>query len=631
MVFSNRKIKMGKVISFSGVDGSGKTTQVNYLGDYLINKNFKIFKTRVFSYLIYSRINQLAKNTLLIKRKTGNTKLRNELLRSRVAKYPSVSSSAHLSSRQAARYSRANKIFQHIWFFFALIDHWLYYLFVILPKKAKYDYVICDRYFFDMFINSCYQGLVHPNLRKIYASIIPGADLYIYLRIKPVDAKLRSKDDFPLGYYKTQTDLYNRYFKFQHNVITLDAQERIVELKRKVLRVINTKKILYIVSGIGPYNAGGVTAIYELIKKISIQGAKVEIITPVYFYSGKDWYSWAKNEDKIYGISFHHVDAPEWIKRNFTLYHYVAQLQIILKLFSLAFTKKYDIVHEFVSVPFLTIRSRIFSWVNGAKHVVTISTYYSGKLGSLKILSLIKSDLLVVPTESLRKETLKHHFSKREVLKIPFGIDVNQFRKKNKNKARENLGLFTKGLVVLYTGPINEDKGAYQYAQAVEELARKHKKVQFLFISSRERDSKDYISRRKKILDIISGKNNIKFKEGIFDISDVYKSSDIVVVPQQSPHGTMMPPVTIIEAMAAGCCVIGTNTEGITDILKDGVNGYTYNKDERKKLEIIISKLIKNNSLRSKVGIEAQKAVSQMTISNTADNYLRSYSKILQV
>jgi glycosyltransferase involved in cell wall biosynthesis len=65
-------------------------------------------------------------------------------------------------------------------------------------------------------------------------------------------------------------------------------------------------------------------------------------------------------------------------------------------------------------------------------------------------------------------------------------------------------------------------------------------------------------------------------------------------------------PISLIEAMAAGLPVLGTNVEGIRDVIAPNRNGFLVQIGDIKELKNILHKLVQNEMLRKKFGQESR-------------------------
>jgi len=65
-------------------------------------------------------------------------------------------------------------------------------------------------------------------------------------------------------------------------------------------------------------------------------------------------------------------------------------------------------------------------------------------------------------------------------------------------------------------------------------------------------------------------------------------------------------PISLLEAMAAGLPVVGTDVDGIRDVIIDGRNGYLIQIGDVPGLKCALNTLLRNESLRTKMGQESQ-------------------------
>ena len=117
---------MKKIISISGIDGAGKSTQIGFIKKKLLRENKKVF-------IFWSRIGytsgfQFIKDILrLLFRnqlpKAGNTKKRKKALK--------------------------NRIVSNLWIFLAIMDLFYYYVIFLRIKYYTGHNIILDRYLID--------------------------------------------------------------------------------------------------------------------------------------------------------------------------------------------------------------------------------------------------------------------------------------------------------------------------------------------------------------------------------------------------------------------------------------------------------------------------------------------------
>ena len=88
-------------------------------------------------------------------------------------------------------------------------------------------------------------------------------------------------------------------------------------------------------------------------------------------------------------------------------------------------------------------------------------------------------------------------------------------------------------------------------------------------------------------------------------------------------------PKALLEAMACGRTVIGTNVEGIKEVIRHGENGILCNTDSRSIREAIIS-VMEDERLREKLGRNARKTIEEgYSLDKLIDRELKLYSQLV--
>lgn len=206
-------LKKGKLIVFSGIDGSGKTTQSIKTTELLRKRGAKAISIKVFSYLLLRYPIGLLK--ILKKNKQGFSARKNPLL----------------------NYKNKNPLCKILPFIF-LIDHWLYFVFKIYPKLLIYDYVVCDRYFFD-FVPSYFEfGYASDKIICLYVKLIPRPDFFFFLQIFP-KAAFERKNEYSLLYLQKLDKIYSRFFSELSFMIKIDGEKKEKIITNKVVSIIS--------------------------------------------------------------------------------------------------------------------------------------------------------------------------------------------------------------------------------------------------------------------------------------------------------------------------------------------------------------------------------------------------------
>lgn len=88
--------------------------------------------------------------------------------------------------------------------------------------------------------------------------------------------------------------------------------------------------------------------------------------------------------------------------------------------------------------------------------------------------------------------------------------------------------------------------------------------------------------------------------------------------------------IAILEAMAAGLCVIATNVGGIPDIVEHGKNGILFHYGDEKGLRGQLQRVIEDADLRLQFSLNGTDKVTRMfSISETVRIYQQAYKGLL--
>jgi len=151
---------------------------------------------------------------------------------------------------------------------------------------------------------------------------------------------------------------------------------------------------------------------------------------------------------------------------------------------------------------------------------------------------------------------------------IPMGVDKQRFWKKDQESHQK----IPDSRIILSVGRLVEKKGMKYLIMAMEEVVNTYPDAKLLIGGDGpEKDNLIELCRELKL------DENVKFLGYIPDekIPLIYSASDIFVLPSvETKHGdTEGLGVVLLEAMASGIPVIGSNIGGIPDIIEDRKTG----------------------------------------------------------
>jgi len=157
--------------------------------------------------------------------------------------------------------------------------------------------------------------------------------------------------------------------------------------------------------------------------------------------------------------------------------------------------------------------------------------------------------------------------------------------------------------ICLFLGRLGERKGTYDLIKAISILKTKGVYSNFILAGDGE------VEQVKKYADTLGVKNNTEFLGWIGKEKkiELLSKADILVLPSYN-EGL---PMAILEAMNYGLSIVSTYVGGIPEVVTVPENGYLVHPGEVESLANCLEKLIKDHSLRKKIGIENIKKVKE--------------------
>jgi L-malate glycosyltransferase len=239
--------------------------------------------------------------------------------------------------------------------------------------------------------------------------------------------------------------------------------------------------------------------------------------------------------------------------------------------------------------------------------------------------TLKHADAVSVNSSFTRSQVLRFSPPALSVSIIPMGMDDTRILGIKTNCISKN-----QKHSILFVGRMIEWKGISILIQAIELVIPSIADVKLILIG----DGPD-LDKFKKQVQSLELDKVIQFRGKLSD-SDLnieYERSDLFILPSITQKNIVMEGlgVVLLEAMASGIPVIGSNTGGIPDIIEDGVNGLLVPPGDPKALALAIIRIFNDSYLAERFRDAGLRTVKErFSWDRIADQFSEIYTKIVE-
>ena len=210
---------------------------------------------------------------------------------------------------------------------------------------------------------------------------------------------------------------------------------------------------------------------------------------------------------------------------------------------------------------------------------------------------------------------------------ISIGVDTREFNPDiSIDNVKEKYGLNDK-TTVLFSSDIIPRKGVEYLVRAADIVVNQLGYKDTLFLLKGKVSEKVYLENMRKLIEDYKLVENVKIVGYIpwEDLKRLYVASDIYVLPSlEEPC-----PTSLLEPLACGKPLIGTNVGGIVTMIKNGWNGFLVEPANEKELAEKIKYLIDHPEKWDEMGKNSRKlAEEEFDWSKIAEKYLEVYEEI---
>lgn len=251
----------------------------------------------------------------------------------------------------------------------------------------------------------------------------------------------------------------------------------------------------------------------------------------------------------------------------------VRDIRTLWKLYRLLRREKPDVVHTHTAkAGFVGRWAAKFAGVPVIVHTFHGHVFhgYFGKTKTRVFIALEQmtsriTDSILTLTQSLRRElALTYRVARTEKITVlPLGLDLAPFAAAPRKTGtfREQYGIPQDAPLVGIAGRMVSVKNHAMFLEAAAQIRAKRPDARFVMIGDGE--LRDDLERQ---IDNLGLRGFVKITGWLSDMTAAYADMDVFALSSVN-EGT---PVTVIEALSAGCPVVATHVGGIPDLLEGG-------------------------------------------------------------
>jgi 1,2-diacylglycerol 3-alpha-glucosyltransferase len=221
------------------------------------------------------------------------------------------------------------------------------------------------------------------------------------------------------------------------------------------------------------------------------------------------------------------------------------------------------------------------------------------------------ADVIICPSEAIKRELVKRRLRKG-VVALSNGLDVTRFWAKKDYRLRNR---------IVHVGRLSFEKNVDVVIRAFAKIAHELPRVQLVIAGDgpARKDLEELcvklgVHKKVRFLGMVKRDN----------LGWVYRDSDVFVTA--SAMETLG--LVVLEAMACGLPVVGVAAYALPDLIRSGDNGFVVGVGNEEEMAESIIRIIKNDDVRKKMGMEARKTAEGHDIDKIVAETEKMYKRL---
>ena len=234
---------------------------------------------------------------------------------------------------------------------------------------------------------------------------------------------------------------------------------------------------------------------------------------------------------------------------------------------------------------------------------------------------LLRADKFLSISTSIRNELVNKGVPESKIVAIKNGVNLERFRpvdSTEKQRLREELNL-PKKVIFIYTGRLAKGKGLEYLLRAWQQAVQEADGIHLLLVGSGEGYQLACGHELRHSVSVKGLAESVTFTGAVDNVESYLRAADCFVLVSQ----TEALPLSLAEAAACGLPAIGSDINGIRDIIQANRNGFLVRYGDEYELKCAITKFGRKEEIRKMFGREARKiAIEKFDIDKIVEDYI---------
>ena len=235
-----------------------------------------------------------------------------------------------------------------------------------------------------------------------------------------------------------------------------------------------------------------------------------------------------------------------------------------------------------------------------------------------------KSDFVTMPTSQAIDHLLSGHRIDVPVAAVSNGVDLSNFKPgKAKESIYKEYKISSDKKILLYVGRVDPEKKVEAIIKAYMKARNKLPKTEMIIVG----DGVDRI-RLEQLVKRNGLDNDVKFLGRVMppDLYELYKIGDVFVTASE----IVTQGIVLIEAAATGLPLIAVDRGAVSEVCRDGENGYLCEPGNIDEMSSAMVKILSDDKMIKRFSEQSLKIANEHNFEKTLDSFINIYNHVIQ-